>query len=244
MKTLLKLLLIIAVAAYLVFAFTRIIRGGDDTKCVGLNVKIADSAHAGFITATEVRRLLDEKGLNPTGKKMEQVDGDTIEHTLLRNPFISMAKCYKSPSGEVNIQVAQRLPIMRIKADDGEDYYIDRSGHPMKSVGYTADVAVATGHISKEYARRRLVHLARFIHDHSFADDLVTQVSVGSDGCVALIPRIGCDVIRLGRLDSAAIHRQLGNLHAFYTKVLPTVGWNTYREISLEYANQIVCKKT
>ena len=32
-------------------------------------------------------------------------------------------------------------------------------------------------------------------------------------------------------------------MRAFYNKVLPKVGWNAYKEISLEFSNQVIAKK-
>lgn len=243
MKTLLKLLLLLAVAVYLVFAFTRLVGGKDSTKCTAVNVVINDSIHAGFIDEAEVMSLLDRAGLNPTGKAMDDINGEAIEQTLLKNSFIRLAKCYKSPDGRVNIHVAQRLPLMRVKAENGDDYYLDGHGKPMNPQNYTADLVVATGHISRQYASKKLLPLAHYLHDHQFANDLVTQVNVDANGDVDLVPRIGCQIIHLGQLDSAAVGQQMANLQAFYSKVLPTVGLNTYREVSLEFTDQIVCKK-
>ena len=95
----------------------------------------------------------------------------------------------------------------------------------------------------REQRAKSLVHLARYLHTNDFANDLVEQINVAPDGRVALIPRIGCQVIQMGKLDSLTLRTQMQNLRVFYDKVLPTVGWNTYREISLEFNNQIVCKK-
>ncbi len=243
MKTLFKLTLLLAIAVYLVFAFTRITRGGDTTRCTAVNVVVTDSTHAGFITADEVKRLLNNAGLYPMGLEMEQINGDSIERTLLKNSFIKLAKCYKTPGGRINIHIAQRLPVMRIKADNGEDYYVDTSGSPMMPENYTADLAVATGQITKAFAKDKLVHLARCLHNNTFANDLILQINVDNEQRVDLIPRMGCQVIRLGKMDTLGIRRQMANLQTFYSKVLPTVGLNTYREINMEYSNQIICKK-
>lgn len=241
MKTALKLLLLVAMIAYLVYAFVTPRR--DTTVCTAVRVVIADSQHAGFIDTIEVMRQLDRARLNPVGHPMDSVNSTLIEKELLRNSFIKLAQCYKSSGGTVNIYVSQRLPILRVKADNGEDYYIDDKGEPMKPQNYKADLAIATGLISKDYAKHTLIHLARQLHDNDFVNDLTTQIDVDARGNVTLIPRIGCDAIHLGTIDSTTVAMQLTNLHAFYAKVLPTVGWNKYREISLEYSGQIVCKK-
>lgn len=241
MKTALKLLLLLAMIAYLVYAFVTPRR--DSAVCTAVNVVIADSDHAGFIDTAEVVRQLNSANLNPIGRPMDSVNGKAIEEELLSNSFIKLAQCYKSSGGTVNVYVSQRLPILRVKADNGEDYYIDDKGDPMKPQNYKADLAIATGVISKDYAKKKLVHLARQLHDNDFANDLTTQIDVDARGNATIIPRLGCDAIRLGKIDSSAVATQLTNLHAFYSKVLPTVGWNKYCEISLEYSGQIVCKK-
>lgn len=243
MKTFLKLALLLALTAYLIFAFVRLAGGGDDTKCAAVDVTIVDSAHAGFITPAEVKRILAKAGLDPVGKRMEDIDGHRMEEELLKNSFVRNVTCYKTPGGRVNIHLSQRLPLLRVMADNGEDYYLDAEGKPMKPDGYHADLIVATGRISRDFARRKLVWLARQFHNNPFAADLVVQVGVAADSSVTLVPRVGCKLIRYGKLDSLNMDRKFSNLKAFYAKVLPEVGWNTYREISLEYADQIICKK-
>lgn len=243
MKTFFKLLVLLGVIAYLVYAFTDVTREKDSTRCKEVNVVIVDSSYAGFINANEVMRMLKKSGLDPVGKPMDRINGEVLENVLKKNSFVSLVKCYKTPGGRVNISVSQRLPILRIKAENGDDYYIDSKGVAMMPENYTADVAVATGRISKRFAAQKLIYLARYLHDNDFANDLIEQINVEPDGRVSLIPRIGCQIIQLGKIDSANVRTQMQNLHVFYDKVLPTVGWNTYREISLEFSNQIVCKK-
>ncbi len=173
MKTLLNLLLLVGVGIYLVFTFTRIAGWSDTTKCTVLNVIIADSAHAGFITADEVKRLLVKSGQNPIGQEMDKINGEKIEETLLRNSFIKQAKCYKTPGGSVNVQIAQRLPILRIKDNKGNDYYIDNNGRIMQSQNYSADLPVATGEVGKAQLKNILLPLAQYAHDNAFANDLI-----------------------------------------------------------------------
>ncbi len=243
MKVFLNFALLLILAVYLVFAFVRLAVGQDDTECTSVNVAVVDSTHAGFITADEVTRILKRARLYPKGRKMADVDGRRIEEELLKNSFVKQVTCYKSPGGRVNIRLSQRLPLLRVRAANGDDYYLDEKGNAMKPQGYHADLVVVTGHVSRDFARRKLVYLAREFHTNPFAGDLVQQADIASDSTVTLVPRVGCRLIRYGTLDSINVARKFRNLKAFYAKVLPEVGWNTYREISLEYANQIICKR-
>ncbi len=244
MKNILKLLLLVALLVYLVFAFTSISGGDDSTACQEVKAEIIDSTHAGFITETEIIRLLQKEGLYPVGRPMNKVDGAKIEAALLKNSFIKQAICYKTPKGRVSIIVSQRLPIMRVKADNGEDYYVDNKGEPMNSQDNKADLVVATGNIDKAFVKNRLICLGRYLHANPTANDLIVQINVNGKRHVDLVPRIGCEVIHLGALaDSLTIAKQFRNMRAFYNKVLPKVGWNAYKEISLEFSNQVIAKK-
>lgn len=243
MKTFLKLLLLVGAIVYLIFAFTHISGGSDTTRCTEVNIVISDSDHAGFITAEEVKRILCQKKIYPEGSVMDSINGDSIERTLLKNSFIKLAKCYKTAGGKVNIHVAQSLPVIRIKADNGDDYYLGTKGEIMQPQNYAADIAIATGNISRKYAQKELLPMAKYLHTHEFANDLVAQIYVDDKHHINLVPRIGCEIVRLGRPDSTQISTLFRNLQAFYTKVLPSVGWNTYHEISLEYSGQIIARK-
>ncbi len=113
----------------------------------------------------------------------------------------------------------------------------------MRTEKYAADLIVATGNIDKKYAASTLLQLAICLNENDFTSDLITQINVDAEARVDLVPRVGCEVVHLGKIDAESVKQKMANLHTFYTEVLPTAGWNTYRELNLEYSNQIVCKK-
>lgn len=241
MKTLVKILLLVALAVYLVFAFADFSRHGDNTVCSSVNYTIADSLHAGFITTEEADRLLRASGLYPVGRTLDQVDALAIEQALRRNSYIDSVSCYKSPNGVVNVLIEQRLPLLRVLSDDGDDYYMDQKGNLMTPQGYVADLIVATGHIDRKYARSQLLKLGRFLHSDPFWNAQVEQIHVLPNHHLRLVPRVGGHTIEFGTADS--ISQKFRNLYTFYEKVLPQVGWNKYTEISVEHVTQIVGKK-
>ena len=241
MKTVLKLLLLLGLIVYLVFAFTRFNKPDETTVCKAVNVTIKDSSRAGFITADEVRRLLKNSKLYPVGRTVGDVNGEAIERILEKNPFIAEAICYKSPDGDVNISVEQRLPVMRIIADNGDNYFIDGKGGIMPRLDYAADVVVATGHISKQYAQRHLVRLGRHLQSDPFWNDQTQQINIDRRGNMEIIPRVGDHVLYLGK--PVDLQKKLNHLRAFYEQAMNTVGWNKYSRISAEFSNQIICTR-
>lgn len=241
MKVLLKLILLLVLVVYLVLAFTRFTRGGDGTVCTVVKVAVADSLDAGFITQDEVREILQRNRLYPVGRPMDSVSGKEIEDVLDRNPFIKESTCYKAPGGRVHILVTQRMPVVRVLSDNGDDYYIDEEGQPMRPAGYEANLVVATGRIDKAATRKSLVRLGRILQEDEFWNDQIEQINVTPEGNFELVPRVGDHLIGIGKPER--LTQKLRNLRTFYERVLPTVGWNKYSRINLEFENQVVCKK-
>lgn len=241
MKTIFKLVLLIGLIIYLVVAFTNFSNQSDNTVCQDVNITIADSIHAGFITEEEACGILRKASVYPIGKKMEKVDGLAIEKALKKNSFIDSVSCYKSPNGTVNIIVEQRLPLLRVKSDNGDEYYLDQKGNIMNPQGYAADLIVATGSISRKFAKKELTRLGLFLHKDEFWNNQIEQIHVLPNEHIELVPRVGRHIIVFGTTDS--ISKKFRNLYTFYEKVLPEVGWNKYSEISVEHVTQIVGRK-
>lgn len=241
MKTLFKLLLLFGLIVYLVLAFTDFTRRVDTSVCEGLDIAVADSNHAGFITSAEVERILKQDKLDPRGKTMAFVNCKQIEAALLKNPFIKEVVCYKTAGNHISLILTQRRPLLRIVPRDGEDYYIDERGYVMAPHGYVADLAVATGNIDKKFAGKQLAELGRFLQGDAFWNDQVEQINVDDEQKIDIVPRVGDQVIHLGSADS--IPKKFRNLMAFYEKVMPEVGWNKYERIDIGNPSQIVCLK-
>lgn len=243
MKNVLKFLLLLALAAYLVVAVVVLSprSGGARAYCAATDIVVADSDVAGFITRQEIRSILSAAGQYPTGKRMGSVDCGKIESILVKNPFIDNATSYKTAGDRVVVTVTQRLPVMRVISDGGDNYYIDTRGKIMPHMHYSADLAVATGHISRKFAHSTLVPIGRMLKYDKFWDSQIEQIYVDSAGCLEMYPRVGNHVVYLGKPER--IPQKLKRLKAFYSQVLNQAGWNKYSRIDLEYENQIICRK-
>ncbi len=241
MKSLLKILLLLILAVYLGLAVTVFNNPEMRQHCTAVDVVVKDSDVAGFITPSEIRMLLREAKVYPIGKKMNGIDCGQIETVLAKNPFIDNVTSYKTAGGHVYVTVSQRLPVMRIIADNGDNYYIDTRGKIMPHMHYSADLVVATGKITQKYAHAKLLPLGKLLKYDKFWDNQIEQINVDSAGNVELYPRVGEHVIYIGK--PIRVSQKLKRLKTFYSQVLSQVGWNKYSKIDLEYDNQIICKK-
>ncbi len=235
------ILLLLGLGCYFVAAVTVLNPSKDEQMCCGVEVVVEDSLQTGFIRTDDVARLLKSRKCDPTGKRMGDVSLVRIESVLRKNPYIESATAYKTPGGKVCVQVRQRLPLLHVMPVAGNDYYLDRSGKLMPKSSYYADLVVATGHITPQYARQSLLRLGRFIQEDPFWNNQIQQINVTPAGKVELVPRVGEHVILLGMPTN--VEDKLNRMKLFYTEGLNKVGWNKYSEICLEYDNQIICKK-
>lgn len=232
----------VIIAVYLVLAITAFNRPDERaTVCSEVKIDIEQGKTDGFLNPGEVKRMLERQHLYPLAQPMQNVSTRSIEEALMKSPFIDEAQCYKTQSGHVCIWLRQRLPLIHVMADNGECYYLDNQGSILPSTGFTLDLIVATGIISREYASQVLAPLAVTLHDNTFWQNQIVQLNVLADGTLELIPRVGDHVVYLGA--PTDIPQKLDRLRKFYKYGLSQAGWNRYERISVEFGNQIICKK-
>ena len=241
MKYVIRLLLLFLSLAYIVFVTVRYSRAEDTRACTALQIDILDSAQATFISKDGIENMLQKYRLYPVGQPMNTISPFKIEHTIESDSFIRRAICSITPGCRIRLAVIQRIPLLRVMADNGEDYYIDDAGTRMEARGYEADLPVATGTVTPDFARKKLKTLGNFLRNDTFWDGQVEQIVVKPNGEVDLIMRIGDQIVHFGKIEDVSI--KFRNLYAFYTDIMPKVGWYKYSEISVAYDGRIICKR-
>lgn len=236
-KNILKLLLVVGLLAYMAYAFIVVVHRSDESRCESINIVISDSLHAGFVSRVTVENILRQKGVYPVGQYSDSVNCYRMQKVLTQDNFIQEAVCYKT-GRQVNVIVRQRIPVLRIMADNGSDYYLDEKGFRMSPQGYEADLVVVTGNVDEAFAAKKLVPLGLLIRLDDFWDGQIEQIYVTPNKELELFTRIGDQTITAGRPDK--MRQKLSNLKLFYQKVMPEVGWNHYKEICIAYDNQVI----
>ena len=152
MKTAIKILLLIGVIGYIVFAITQLAHPTEDVTCEAVTVSINDSVPSDFITENDVYNILYKHKIHAEGKKLSEIDLPMIDSIIMESPYIDQARSYYTGSGTLCIQVTPQHPILHVMAQNGEDYYLDSKGVTMPVDTVKADLCVATGTISKDFA--------------------------------------------------------------------------------------------
>jgi cell division protein FtsQ len=244
----------LVIAVYLVFAMTSWNKPDETPRlCNKVEINIEDENENGFLKTAEVKTLLERKSLYPLNQRIDDINTREIENILLKTAFVKTAQCYVTTEGHVKLSLTQRTPIVRVKAENGEDYYIDDNGGVMPNTQYTSDMIIVTGALSKQYACKYISLLASTI----MADDLwrnqIEQINVLKDKTIEIVPRVGDHIINIGMLPNSRfpekrknivtefVQKQLQRIELFYKYGLSEAGWNKYSYISVEFANQVIC---
>ncbi len=232
-----------ALAVYLVLAVSAFNRPDALTNVCGeVKITIQEDVVKGFLKADDIKLQLQRAKLYPLGDPMEQVKTRRIEEALLQNPFVESVQCYKTQTGHVCITLTQRNPVARVKADNGDDYYIDGRGNIMPSTRYISNLVIVTGHLSRKYAQRVLPDIGSYLLQHDLWRNQVEQLYVLADGSMEMVPRVGSHIVYLGQPSDFA--KKMDRLEKFYQYGLSKAGWNKYSYINIEFGNQIICKRT
>ena len=240
-------MLFIAIAAYIVYAMMAPSPHIDSERCNKLVINIEDTGNAVFLSQKDIAAQLHHAGLHPEGQLMKDISVKQIIQVLKQDQFIGTANCYKTANGKVVIDVSQRMPVLFVLPDNQAGYYIDADGGIIQNTDYPLNIIIATGTVDKQFATTNLNLLGAYITEDEFLNRQIEQIYLTphkkkGQYDICLVPRIGSQNIHLGTIHN--FPAKLERLKKFYHQALPSVGWNKYSDIELEYDNQIICKKT
>ena len=184
---------------------------------------------------------------------LSDIDIERVEEVLEAQPFVGDAEAYVDADMILHITAEQRIPLLRVIADNGQNYYLDLDGVRLPlSPNYTVRVPVVTGKVvawsddylaNSEHQLQQLMTLGHYLRGDEFLSALVEQIDVTTSGELVLAPKLGDQVIYLGRYDAEETPQRLERLKIFYREGLPYEGWRKYRSFDLRYADQVVAKK-
>ncbi|RRD79399.1 cell division protein FtsQ/DivIB [Tannerella forsythia] len=241
MKKILSVIVAVVLFCYLVFSVILMNGKEEDGVCRQITVVVKDSADRHFIDRKDVLSILKNTSLYPINQRLRDINTEKIERKVADNELIDRVSVYKTPSGNINIEVTQKTPVLRVFSTQGS-YYIDEHGHIMPvSPRYATYLPIASGNIEKSFATTDLYKFALFLQKHDFWNNQIEQIYVYPNKEVELIPRVGDHRIFLGSFDD--FREKMDHLQLFYEQAIPKVGWEKYRIINLKYKNQIVCTK-
>lgn len=224
----------------------------DNLLCKEINITIKPiDLH--FYNRSMVMNLVTKSGSKNAieGKPLNKLNTQVIEEQIKQEPYIENAKVYETLNGELNIELNQRTPLLRMVTYEGDQFYVDKHGIKMPiSRRYTHPVLIANGNIFERYDKgdslysygaKELYKIATYVDNDAFLKAQIEQIFVSRDYDFILAPKVGDHLIVLG--DANNLDNKFTKLKVFYKEGLNRTGWSKYKIINLSYKNQVVCTK-
>lgn len=252
----------VGIFVYLTIALSFVTDKHNNTICSNINVHIRDSLQDKFITEDDITDFIHDLDEKVLGQPIKKINIRQLEQLISERPVIKTTEVYFTGNGDLNIEVDQRNPILRVINKKGQSYYIDDEGAiiPVRGNNFSHTL-VANGEIleffeltktdwlncpenrtnNKNYTICNIYEMAKFISQDPFWKSQIEQIYLNKKGEYELVPRVGAHLIKFGSFQGYP--EKFRNLKAFYKKGLNNVGWNQYLIINLKYDNQIICEK-
>ena len=217
-------------------------RRAADPVCSKISIIIKDSLQRQYVTPLELQQQLQQAGLWQIGEPLSKISCQAIEQNLLTHPMLRRVQCYELHRGELRIVVRQRQPVMLVKGD--EHYYLDsdRKLMPVRA-SVSTPVPVVSGRIGKQQATGEMYDFVVWLSANRFWRDKVHTIRVVNPKMVELVDDTNHYTIILGSLDGS--RERLTDLQKLYEEGFEQLntGYPPYKQIDLQYSNQIIGRK-
>ncbi|MGI6218397.1 MAG: cell division protein FtsQ/DivIB [Bacteroidaceae bacterium] len=241
-KKLLIFFAMLLLAVYIAVAMGTFSKPPQEARCQAVEINFGEETPLRSLNRDEVLQLLRHHGLDPTGQRLCDIDVQLIENTLRRHPLLKSCECYQNASGKVIIDLQQRVPILHVLNNRGEDFYIDNEGKSFNApANETLRLPVVTGAVARSEADSLLRGVALYFRDKGAWADSIAQVEVLPDGAFELALAGEDFIIYLGKTQE--VSRKMENFAKFYNRALRQIGTDKYSRIDLEFNNQIICTR-
>ena len=227
------------------------------------DISIHVEGESAFLTEKELLDRLKIRNLFRQQMAVGELKIHTIERNIKVMPEVKKVEVYKHIGNKWEIQLELRKPIARIFNQQGQSYYLDQDGFMMyRSALHTARVLVFSGAINDPYNPRlhcsfinngtlkssqkidQIYRISNYVCNDPLMHKLIGQIHLLKNGDFVLIPLLGDQKIIFGAApNSELVQDKFERLKHFYKEALPHEGWNKYKEISVKYEGQIVCRK-
>lgn len=204
-----------------------------------------------FINENDVMHLISEGGTEKIlGAGYGSLSLKKLENRIKTHKFVKGTEVFKDFKGNLIVNISQNRPIARIVRQYSAHAYIGTEGQILPvSERFTARVPLLSGpytdklvkqDLSQTEEGRGVYELLRFIEEDPFWKAQISQLDIDAKGNINMYPQVTKQYIEFGKAEQ--IEQKFKKLKIFYTKILPSKGWNSYRKVNVMYQDQIICE--
>jgi len=206
----------------------------------GLEISVSDYDSLKFINNEVVKRLLSVKYDSILFKENNDIDVSLIEKEVKTLSSVEKVDVSIDVIGKITINIKQKKPVGRIVTAK-YNCYIDVHGNKMPlSQLYSANVPLIDGKVNDENIDE-IFGLLIYIRNNEVLKEQIVSIRVDKNNEYEFRTRKGNQVIEFGKAEN--IKAKFEKLLIYYRNTVSDFGWNRYKKINLEFANQIVCTK-
>ncbi len=241
MKTLMRCIISIVLAAYLILAVSWARTQASSSICSGVEIVVTDTLRSQFVTPREITKELGDMPLSADTLPLSVINTDSIERVLSRIDKIEDVNCVITTSGKVRVTVDPLLPVARI-FDGDRSYYINKAGKRISaSARYHSDVPVISGRFDSTFTPAELLPLVYYLNADSAWNSFITHIKADNPRDIILVPLIHGHVINLGDMND--LDNKFYRLSRAYREILPVKGWDFYDTLSVKWSGQLVATR-
>lgn len=240
LKKIFKYIFVAIIICYSLFAIIVIPALRDNGTC---NKVLVDISKNDFetISEEEVLEILNEAGINPELKNMDDVVCSDIEEYFNNISLIKECQVYKGNKDYLNIEIDCREPVIKIHDKENNTYYVDSEGNIIKGITRALHLPIATGNIVDSMATNEIREISGAIKNDKFWTAQIEQIYFNEKKEVIIIPRVGNHIIELGVAEN--VDKKLEKLYTFYHEGMNKIGWNKYSKLNIEFGDKVICTK-
>lgn len=240
-RTILKWLLLSALAAYSVWASVWGAREAAQRVCKGIDIEVVDYRMPDSLLKAGLHDQLLKYPRPIVGARLNTINTNSIRHYLSSLRNFENVEVVITANGYLKVRVEPMVPVMRVFYG-GKSYYVNKDGKQIESdAEFFTDVPVVSGNFNREFMPSEVLPVVRFIENDRMLTNLVAMIEARDRNNIMLVPRIAGHVINFG--DTNRLNEKRKALELFYHKVTPYRGWEYYDTISVKYRGQVVASR-
>ena len=237
-----RVALVLALAVS-VIGFTE--RSPEGDVCHNIIIAIENEAGNYFLGEDDILNLISNNGLKPVaGAPFSTLNLKVMEDMVKEEPFVSEVEIFRDMKSNLHVNVDLKRPMARIIRTDGPHAYVaeDRSLMPV-SDEFSSRVMLLSGNIDESMESEEtaeVLDLVEKIYKDDFWSGQISQIHIKRNGEIVMYPQVTKQTIEFGLPEDA--DEKFKKLKIFYTKILPSEGWNAYSRVNVAFKDQIIAE--
>ena len=197
-----------------------------------LDISILPSEDS-YLSKDSIRSIL-----NPfLGDVKKSINLNLIENIVDNNSYVDKSEVSLSFSGKLFLKIKQKNPVGRVISEN-EMFYVDKDLRKMDLSKYqSARVPIIIG-FENEINRSYLKKIFELVDDDAFLKQNISKIIISSPNSISLKLRTYDIIVNMG--DQRNLKNKFLKLKAFYTRASEKENLMEFKQINLQFENQVV----